>query len=112
MTTLKDDGYLETDDPVVAVCFLDEKIRFERDHTDSLVELVGVSKDRVDVYPPAGLAVDEREYPILIPAKTVAEVWKDADPVKLSALAAATSGRCDNPFPMFDWLTTHTKEDT
>jgi len=102
---------------VVLSCFLDEEVEV---HTYDLsihrgpLEYVGGDYCGIEVGGSVGHYYFEecKDNPILIPAKTVAEVWKAADPVKLSALAAATGGRCDNPFPMFDWLTTHTKEDT
>ena len=117
MTTLRDDGYLQTDDPVVAACFLEKRVVENRKKREGLLCRIDVTQKGI-VFG-VGFWETDRIYKfeydtkaILIAAKTVAEVWKDADPVKLSALAAATGGRCDNPFPMFDWLTTYTKEDT
>jgi len=136
MTTLKDDGYLETDSPVVAACFIGEKVtvlhhsilddecrpsRYDEDTDDYIEEdltdtLASVCSDGVWV----GVET-YADYPILIPAKTVAEVcgWVDVQNVSyerwteackppsltLHIIAEQTTG-------LSHWLRTHTKEDT
>ena len=71
MTKLLDSGYLETDDPVVAVCFLEREA--PRD------TLYSVSDNHCEIIAPEGgedgdLTVQNQAYPILVPASTVAEV--------------------------------------
>jgi len=71
MTSLRDDGYLETDCPVVAACFLRREVLMRRLGTQLQheTELAAVSDDGVQNWKGA-----EHCYPILIPAATVAEV--------------------------------------
>ena len=56
MTKLRDDGFLETSDPVVKACFLEKGVYIQDNGPFTL-------KD-----------VNAEVYPILIPARTVAEV--------------------------------------
>ena len=68
MTQLLDSGYLETDDCVVAACFIGKSARFvswDRKTLSQglyLIELVTVK------------GWNSHDYPILVPASTVAEV--------------------------------------
>ena len=80
MTTLRDDGYLETDDPVVAKCCIGE-----------------------EVYAGMGGA---RSY--LIPAATVAEVALDDDGETATNAAGVIGLYQTNGPELFDWLRKHT----
>ena len=106
MTKLRDDGYLETDDAVVAACFLGRNARFiffdTKEISDGLYAVLTIRQD----------GWNNHDYPIFIPAKTVAEVCdkQAVNPVPLVVLVTATGGRSDAPMKLFAWLRTHTKE--
>ena len=75
MTKLRDDGHLETDDPVVAACFINHDVRrmgFNGRDIDEPRKVYRVGPDGVLFY-----GIVSVGYPILIPAKTVAEVVLD-----------------------------------
>lgn len=100
MTTLRDDGYLETDDPVVAACFIGRQIYRGYHETLKSVTETGVgSIDRAWNYTSCA-------YPILIPAKTVAEVYDGRVAIMLRVLLNLTERE------MRRWLAPHAKEDT
>ena len=73
MTTLRDDGYLETDDPPVVACFLDKwgVIVTSEGGSRMTVELDGVTTDQTYSH---GIP---SSYPIRVSAALVAEVWDD-----------------------------------
>ncbi len=104
MTKLRDDGCLETDEPVAAACFLGRSVKCA---PSSDLTLEAVFSD--------GWQSDERawdigdnayDYPILIPAKTVAEVWDDDLRVGSVLCEYGDFGR----ERLTAWLRTHTKE--
>ena len=69
MTTLRDDGYLETDDPVVAACFLGKTVRITTLGGWTESKMWRINRRYVDL-----VACENASYPIRIPASTVAEV--------------------------------------
>ncbi len=70
MTTLRDDGYLETDDPVVAAGFLEYDVKIPDTPLDFEIEHVGWNHIILRYGGEAG----RYDYPILVPASRVAEV--------------------------------------
>lgn len=110
MTRLRDDGYLETDDPVVASCFLEQAV-CQGSPSAYTYLLSAVSADTWSEM--------EWGYPILIPAATVAEVIKERSesPVFWDVLMWAvmdTEARESEEAPdmnsLYRWLRTHTGE--
>lgn len=102
MTRLLETGYMETDDPVVAACFLGGTEVMVEELEDIVVrrKLFGVAiiSVRCDaVYP----------YPILIPADTVAEVCTDLEIRDFIRNRA----KCET-WEWMSWMDTHhTQED-
>lgn len=102
MTKLRDDGYLETDDPVVAACFLGKTVFSER--KEQCFELEEVSKAQ----PYGHFIKPVIAYPILIPARTVAEVYDSGDTFTHAVLGSI--GMYEHPtMTLDDWLRTHTE---
>lgn len=106
MTTLRDDGYLETDDPVVAACFLE---------FDSGIIDPGICEQTIDAVcwnAWMNCSGDRYDYPILIPAATVAKVtgfsglYAFTNRHEAHTLCAA--GRL-NRGALHRWLRTHTE---
>lgn len=115
MTTLRDDGYLETDDPVVAACFLGkavigldgaEQVQFT---LRQITRYAGIDQTAMTKRATAYL------YPIRIPAATVAEVANPKTPsgyiVYLILLwkSQGTGSATHSKDPLSDWLRTHTE---
>lgn len=114
MTRLLDTGMLETDDPVVAACFLD-KLVFKRNFAGkpyALSALVIRGKDTG--YP--------SDWPILITARVVAEVCSFrrnatttedfSDVFWHIAIALDVDNDDDGEGVLYDWLRKHVKENT
>ncbi len=100
-TKLCDGGFMETDDPVVAVCFLERYVSSPR----YLGETVLLAVNRLQVQLQySGEQSGWFLYPIRIPAATVAEVWRGGNAVATGALACSTGDSID------EWLRQHTKE--
>ena len=114
MTTLRDDGYLSTDDPVVAACFLGRDVKSEAltvpDGTYRRApngEWWGITLD--GVYSDFAIWMcGPYSYPILIPAATVAEVALPDVNYRLYQLItySVPEQRLDN------WIHQHTEEAT
>ena len=101
MTRLRDDGYLETDDPVVTACFLNRKVR--QCLRKGFIKLLGVYSEFWDA---CGVMTP---YPLLIPAATVAEVWEAGDVFVNQVLGAI--GMYEHPtYTLGDWLRAHIGE--
>ena len=107
MTKLRDDGYLSTDSPVVAACFIDREFRwnastrFDDEASKIGDEIYGVTSGYVIPYGkewPHGMFT----YPTLIPADVVAEVWVKRDLEWVTLLFATSLNE------MTDWLRKHT----
>lgn len=114
MTKLLDSGYLETDDPVVAALFLDEDVLgFDDERQEWLIYLIEVGKDHL-------FAEDKYiEYPIRIPAKTVANVCgidTNSATTRQFLMADILSAlwdeeRCDySTGSVYDWIAKHIKK--
>ena len=111
MTKLRDDGYLETDDPVVAACFIEKVVDvcFEKDSDEMSspevywepLKLYAVAKHCVYISD-----FDKGSYPILIPAKTVAEVC-DAVPGQRRTLIVLSIDNWDVGGKLEVWLQAH-----
>ena len=102
MTRLNDDGYLETDDPVVAACFLGQEGLIEG--LDDFLDSVGTLT--------IGFCDSEgnestTDYPIRIPAATVAEVWDKASSIVIGVLYRVS---VDSHVDLLEWLRTHTED--
>ena len=101
---LRDDGYLETDDPVVAACFLGKEAKFIMwDTREPSSELY-----RINAIMPNGW--NNHGWPIRIPAATVAEVCEYSDGHVVGywfelILHARMGGQI-----LADWLRTHTED--
>ena len=111
MTTLLDTGYLETDDPVVAACFL-EKMVWVEDPDGEQVERCLFTLSRCEV-----CSDYDYPYPIRIPASTVAEVWGDQPGLRLRhgvILAALDESSHDDDIheTLLHWIDQHTQETT
>ncbi len=102
MTTLRDDGLLETDDPVVAACFLGQRI-------DSGYVLCVIRNNGWGSWSGEEQAREAGPYPILIPAKTVAEVWDDD--LRVGSVLCEY-GEDYGRMNLTDWLRTHTQDTT
>lgn len=111
MTKLRDDGYLETDDPVVAACFIGKET-----HSDHMLGHIGQQIMWLfELCAPAKSQVLGEDdcwylYPILIPAKTVAEVATDEEGDESNA--AVVIGLYQDPIDnlyLADWLRKHAK---
>lgn len=113
MTRLLDTGYLETDDPVVAACFIGHDIR-------SGWVLHTITLDLTDLWSESEQARLATAYPILIPAAVVAEVcelkkhpmkvehWTEVTyPPNLAAIIISRKAKS----PVYPWLCKHTGED-
>jgi len=106
MTKLRDDGYLETDDPVVSACFLGQTM-------GDWGELVSVG---LRLWCDRMVGQDEsHEYPILISASVVAEVvgfrLDTSEHITNSAFVIELfiTGEVSNGIPvLWDWLSQHT----
>lgn len=99
MTKLRDDGYMEIEGPVVAACFIGQR------HLDFNGANRGI------IYRVARDCVVSRKllavgYPILIPAKTVAEVCDDDLRIPKTLSEYGDFGRVQ----LTDWLRKHTGE--
>ncbi len=111
MTTLRDDGYLETDDPVVMGCFWRKKVRgaiaihVELHHSDEFV-----LADMRDLGWTKGVGDGNGnwwDYPIRIPAATVAEVYgQGMQSVPVGPIEAVLFQATDGLRP---WLRKHTE---
>ena len=104
MTTLRDDGYLETDDPVVAACFMGRDICGMSCNSDrqEAYDIETFYLRSVDTS--GGCSVNGIYcYPLLIPASTVAEVW--------GLISAAFLLLCGiESIAMFNWIRKHTED--
>ncbi len=109
MTTLRDDGYLETDDPVVAVCFLGKEAKFIMWDTRE----VSSELYRINAIMPNGW--NNHGWPLLVPAATVAEVcrltkvgefevWQHQSKAWTLVANGVDSGK------LASWLRKHTEE--
>jgi hypothetical protein len=82
MTRFSDDGYLETDDPVVAACFLGCVVMSprRRRYASDRLPLLSIGCDQVELQT-AGEQSASYLYPILVPAVSVAVVcgWFTTD---------------------------------
>ena len=101
MTTLRDDGYLQTDCPVVMATVIDKRVT---DATGRERKLKRVGGKTCVAHNGDVLA-----YPILISARVVAEVV-DAGP-SMSNLVLGAIGMYEHPtYTLYDWLREHTGE--
>ena len=100
MTRLCDDGFLETDSAIVAACFLGMNAHFVSwDRKEPSQGLY-----RVNAVMPNGW--NNHEWPIRIPAATVAEVWHSGE-VPFRTLLASI---CHEPSLTLNcWLRKHTE---
>ena len=111
MTKLRDDGFMETDDPVVAACFLDKEFP-----DGSMV--VGLDIEGVQWFDENTQTFSNHAFPILIPAKTVAEVIADAVHgsltwfVIVATIPVADGTMAGGDWVLKTWTRTHTKEGT
>lgn len=105
MTRLTDDGYLETSDPVVAACFIGERAWSRNSPELSNPEGIHWSFEMLMAGPLTVLGTDQivYEYPIRIPAQTVAEAWRE-EPATTAFMVLYTIG----PVKLHDWLAKHT----
>lgn len=105
MTKLRNDGYLETDDPVVAACFLRKNIE-----ADNVHHIPGAGYLN-EVHSTAVVVGWTRcLYPILIPAQTVAEMCYDDDGVSETREFSIVAMYLDYPNPeLDDWISEHTE---
>jgi len=105
VTKLRDNGFLETDDPVVAACFLGQNARFIFFDTKEISQgLYGVLTIRSDGW-------NNHDYPILIPASVVAEAVNLNGPISPPTFAAKVvefATRVGLP-ELYPWLRKHTK---
>lgn len=99
MINLRDDGHLETDEPVAAACFLGRSIG-DWAHPITSVTEWGCTNDD-----------DGLEYPILIPAKTVDSAVRE-EPRRFLVIAAFVEGQtlADRGVALTGWLRKHTQE--
>lgn len=100
MTKLRPDGYLETDDAVVAACFLGHIV----DGQDCHGQLDTIEFDEPFLIA-WGMGQSARSETLLIPAATVAEVWEGF------FIRVVLSHAIDQTkTPIGAWLITHTGE--
>ena len=99
MTKLRDDGYLETDDPVVAACFLGYEAK-------TGYSLTTVRSDGWDSWSEAEQARYGSAYPIRIPAETFKSVWRSDDAIREFLYQRIRARSID----VLDWFRTHTQE--
>ena len=107
MTELLESGYLSTDDPVVAACFLGRMVYWDETLEDEWdYRLEAVAKERCDVF--ADGDPDFITYPILIPAKVVAEKM-DEDPLVWFVIVDRLPGQAitDGSRTIDTWLRSH-----
>ena len=117
MTKLRDDGYLETDDAVVAACFLGMRVEFpDLAGNREVIALLQIEH--------GGLFYGNGEHEntcgprILIPAKKVAEVIADAVHgsltwfVIVATIPVADGTMAGGDWVLKTWTRTHTKEGT
>jgi len=110
MTKLRDDGFLETDDCVVAACFLGRRARSGRYGIWPKTPPSAMIIDRVlatRVYAPLG----RYSYPILIRASVVRKVWNGGIAAEVLHYAVCKEGRerALRIDVVRNWLRTHTK---
>lgn len=98
MTTLRDDGYLETDDPVVAACFLGRTI-----HLPSGAQVVTAVNARRVATPTCAV-----EYPVLVPASAVSQVWNSPQNAFVRMVVAWSHPADFDGCDLGRWLGAHT----
>ncbi len=104
MTKLRDDGYLETDDPVVAACFLGQEVGFDEPNKEAQLDAIPFDEPFLGCTNKHYIEGDT----ILIPAATVDEVLRE-DPKLLYTIVAPLEGPSvsDKAHACLQWLHVH-----